>query len=93
MIFVGFSLADPAISQIIENYAHRLPQARPHYIFLAGNQSEAFVQINKELRRIFIVPYKKTPDHGELTKLFEKIVSEVDTRRREMNIAALRAKE
>lgn len=93
VIFVGFSLADPAISQIIENYAHHLPQARPHYIFLAGSQSEAFVQINKELRRIFIVPYRKTPDHGELTKLFERIVTDVDARRREMNLAALRSKE
>ncbi|WP_282396866.1 SIR2 family protein [Pseudomonas sp. PS01298] len=93
VIFVGFSLADPAISQIIENYAHHLPQARPHYIFLAGNQSETFVQINKDLRRIFIVPYKKTSDHGELTKLFERIVSEVDTRRREMSLAALRSKD
>jgi len=93
VIFVGFSLSDPAISQIIENYAHHLPQARPHYIFLAGNQSDTFVQINKDLRRIFIVPYKKTPDHSELIKLFEKIVNEVDTRRREINIAALRATE
>jgi len=93
VIFVGFSLSDPAISQIIENYAHHFPQARPHYIFLAGNQSDTFVQINKDLRRIFIVPYKKTPDHSELAKLFERLVSEVDARRREMSIAALRAKE
>ena len=93
VIFVGFSLSDPAISQIIESYAHHLPQARPHYIFLAGNQSETFVQINKDLRRIFIVPYRRTSDHSELTKLFEKIVSEVDARRRELSLAALRNKE
>ncbi|RHW21231.1 SIR2 family protein [Pseudomonas jilinensis] len=93
VVFVGFSLSDPAIAQIVENYAHHLPRARPHYIFLAGNQSEAFIQINKDLRRIFIVPYRKTPDHSELTTLFESIVSQVNDRRREMNIAALRGSE
>lgn len=89
VLFVGFSLDDPAISQIIENYAHHLPNARPHYIFLEGSHSEKFIEINKELRKIFIIPYNKRDNHVELTELFRQITTAVDSRRRESSIATM----
>lgn len=91
VLFVGFSLSDPAISQVIENYAHNIPNARPHYIFLSGTHTDKFVEINKELRRIFIVPYDKRDNYVELTELFKKITSLVDGRRRELSVEVIRS--
>jgi hypothetical protein len=91
VLFVGFSLNDPAIAQVIENYAHNIPNARPHYIFLSGTHTEKFVEINKELRRIFIIPYDKRDNHVELTELFKKISNLVDNRRRELSIEVMRS--
>ncbi|MGC3983279.1 MAG: SIR2 family protein [Pseudorhodoferax sp.] len=39
VIFVGFSMADPAVAMIVENAAHRFPSTRPHYIFQSGRGS------------------------------------------------------
>lgn len=91
VLFVGFSLNDPAIAQVIENYAHNIPNARPHYIFLSGTHTEKFVEINKELRRIFIIPYNKRDNHIELTELFKKIATLVDNRRRELSMEVMRS--
>lgn len=91
VLFVGFSLNDPAIAQVIENYAHNIPNARPHYIFLSGTHTEKFVEINKELRRIFIIPYNKRDNHIELTELFKKIAVLVDNRRRELSMEVMRS--
>ncbi|MGE9761589.1 SIR2 family protein [Pseudomonas sp. PDM20] len=90
VLFIGFSLGDPAIAQIIENYAHNMPNARPHYIFLAGNQSDKFIEINKDLRKIYIMPYDKRNNHQELTEIFKQISADVDVRRREISIKAIK---
>lgn len=90
VLFVGFSLNDPAISQIIENYAHNIPNARPHYIFLSGKHSEKFIEINKELRRIFIMPYSSQNNHAQLTNIFQNILNLVETRRRELGMKAIK---
>lgn len=93
VLFVGFSLSDPAISQVIENYAHNIPNARPHYIFLSGTHTDKYVEINKELRRIFIIPYDKKDNHLELTEIFKRISTLVDSRRRELSIEVMRSLE
>lgn len=90
VLFVGFSLNDPAISQVIENYAHNIPDARPHYIFLSGSHSDKFIEINKDLRRIFIIPYSNKNNHAELTEIFEGILRLVEVRRREIGIKAIK---
>lgn len=84
VIFIGFSLNDPAIAQVIESYAHNIPNARPHYIFLSGVPTEKFIEINKELRRIFIIPYNPKDHHTELNEIFKNILKQVDARRREI---------
>lgn len=91
VIFIGFSLNDPAISQVIENYAHNIPHARPHYIFLSGKPTDKFIEINKELRKIYIIPYNAKNGHAELTEIFKKIVSEVDSRRREIGTEMIKS--
>lgn len=91
VIFIGFSLNDPAIAQVIESYAHNIPNARPHYIFLSGKQTDKFIEINKELRRIFIIPYDPKNGHAELTEIFTKILQLVDARRREIGTAIIKS--
>ena len=91
VLFVGFSLADPAIAQIIENYAHNIPSARPHYIFLSGKPSEKYIEINKDLRKIFIMPYSDKNNHAELTQKFQSLLAEVNIRRRELSIKAIKS--
>lgn len=91
VIFVGFSLSDPAIALVIENYAQKIPSARPHYIFLSGEPSEKFIEINKELRRLFIIPYSRENNHQELTDIFRQLVVDVNKRRREIGADIFKA--
>lgn len=90
VIFIGFSLSDPAVSQIIETYARNIPSARPHYIFLPGEYPEKFIEINKELRKIFIIPYDKSNNHHQLTEIFKSLLEQVERRRREITIESMR---
>lgn len=82
VLFVGFSMNDPAISYVVEMYAQNVPGARPHYMFLAGRHSDEYIQISKKLRRLFIIPYSPDDNHSELTELMENLSKRVDLRRR-----------
>jgi hypothetical protein len=84
IIFIGFSLNDPAISYILEMYAQHLPKARPHYIFLSEPVSQQYIEISKRLRRIFIIPYNNKNNHEELTSLIEDLGAQASERRREI---------
>lgn len=84
MLFIGFSLNDPAIAFILEMYAQHLPKARPHYIFSAGPVSQNYIQITKRLRRIFILPYDESNDHAELVSIIEALGQQASVRRREI---------
>jgi len=82
IIFIGFSMTDPAISFLVEMYAERLPESRPHYIFLAGDIPETYIQITKRLRKLFVIPYSENDNHIELITLIKQLEKEVALHRR-----------
>ncbi len=84
VVFVGFSMNDPAVSFVIEMYAQRLPDARPHYIFLNGEFPDRYIELMKNIRRLFIIPYSEKNNHGELAGLLIKLADEAASRRREI---------
>ncbi|HEX4955889.1 MAG TPA: SIR2 family protein [Thermoanaerobaculia bacterium] len=84
LLFVGFSMNDPAITFLIEMYAHHLPASRPHYIFTADEISPEFITAAKTLRRLFVVPYNNTNDHAELVEILNRYGQRAIERRREI---------
>ena len=49
-LFSGFSMDDPAITSLMELYALRYPNARPHYMMSGDSQPENILEMNKKLR-------------------------------------------
>lgn len=87
MVFVGFSMDDPAISLLVEMYANKYKKCRPHYIFVGGSVVSRMKDISKRLRKLFIIDYDKKDNHAELLDMMQDLVIQTDDRRRE--IAAL----
>lgn len=83
-VFIGFSMNDPAISFLVEMYAERFPDARPHYIFLPGDYHQSYLNVSKRLRRLFIVPYSEADNHKELVDLISELGGLAKGRRREL---------
>lgn len=83
-VFVGFSMKDPAISSIVESYAQKFPQSRPHYMFLSEKLPDAYVEASKKLRRLFLIPYDSRDNHAELTRLIASLSDVAGNRRREI---------
>lgn len=67
-LFIGFSMTDPAITLLIEMYAQRFPNARPHYIFLSAPVEREVIDLSRKLRRLYILPYDPKDNHAELVK-------------------------
>lgn len=84
LLFIGFSLADPAVTSLVERHASRFPDARPHYIIQPGPISDQIVQINKELRRLFVISYNSINNHAELVDLVEDLAEKGMARRKEI---------
>lgn len=83
-LFIGFSMSDPAISLIIETFAHRFPNSRPHYIFSADNVSDAVRDLSKSLRKLYILPYSPENNHLELITKIKDLGELVRKRRAEI---------
>lgn len=83
-LFVGFSMADPAITLIIERYAQKFPNSRPHYVFLAGPIHEKLIVVAKRLRKLYIMQYDPADNHAELPKLINELADSARARRREI---------
>lgn len=73
VLFVGFSLADPAIGQLLDMHASKLPRSRPHYAVLAGDYSSNYRESLKRTRKVYILTYKHTTNHANLPKLLEEL--------------------
>lgn len=85
IIFIGFSMKDPAISYVVEMYAQRLPDARPHYIFLGGEYPDRYIELMKNVRRLFIIPYSEEKNHSHLSELLKDLGTQAGSRRREIS--------
>lgn len=77
IVFFGFSMEDPAVSHLIERYADRYPECRPHYIFLKRPVSSREKEISKRLRRLYIVDYDPSDGHAELVSMVEEMASKM----------------
>ncbi|WP_372159325.1 SIR2 family protein [Xanthomonas arboricola pv. pruni] len=84
LLFIGFSMADPAVTLLVERHASRFPDARPHYIVQAGPVPEEIIQINKELRRLFVITYDASNKHEQLPALIRELGEKSQSRRREI---------
>lgn len=82
ILFIGFSMKDPAITNLLEVYTQRYPKNRPHYAFMPDFASERKVRIMKSYRKLFIIPYDSKDQHRQLTVMLEKLRAGVAERRR-----------
>lgn len=83
-VFVGFSMSDPAISSLVEQYAYRYPGGRPHYVLQSGPLSVDIVETNKRLRKLYAIEYDPANDHAELVDLVKAMVEGMKSRRAEL---------
>ena len=90
VVFVGFSMADPAISSLVEQYAFRYPRGRPHYILQAGPTDPDIAEINKSLRKLFVIEYDPANNHEQLVSVIEAMVERMNSRRAELAAASLK---
>jgi hypothetical protein len=87
-VFVGFSMADPAVSLVIESSAFRFPSTRPHYIFQSGSPIPEVDELWKRLRRLYVMRYPERDQHMALAEQLEQLGSEAAKRRAELVAAA-----
>lgn len=90
-LFVGFSMSDPAVSLAVELYAHRYRDGRPHYIVLPDPVPESVKSISKRVRKLYIITYDPKDRHKALPRLIEKLCKEVQSRAKELALAAVSA--
>lgn len=88
-IFLGVSMNDPAINMVVENYAFRYPQNRPHYIFQSGDREPEIENIWRRIRKLYVVRYSGDNDHSGLPVMIEKLVEQVEARRRILKVESL----
>lgn len=91
ILFVGFSMDDPAISSLMEMYALHYPEARPHYIITPNSAPENLVEINKKLRKLSAIPYDPTDNHSKLPSVILEISQQARNLRREIIAEAISA--
>ncbi|MDR5170584.1 SIR2 family protein [Methylobacillus flagellatus] len=83
-LFIGFSMADPAIALIIEKYAHRFPASRPHYIFTTSEITNEEKDLWKKLRKLYIIKYSSENNHQELIDGLNNLNKSVIKRKSEL---------
>ncbi|MBU9828440.1 SIR2 family protein [Rahnella sp. FC061912-K] len=82
-LYVGFSMDDPAILGIMEMYALRYSNARPHYIFTPKGVPENIQKIHRELRKLIVIPYSSENKHSELTELIKQMSLDAEVKKKE----------
>lgn len=86
ILFIGFSLDDPAISRLLEVHSSLYPSSRPHYIFLPNKVNEKYNELLKTIRKTFVISYNSKNKHAELFLKIKQLVADVNRRRREILI-------
>ena len=86
VLFIGFSMKDAAITNLLEIYTQKFPKNRPHYAFMPDFESERQVRIMKNYRKLFIIPYSSKDGHKQLTAYVEKLKSQANERRRLLSV-------
>ncbi|ONH81178.1 hypothetical protein APZ41_021280 [Roseomonas mucosa] len=83
-IFIGFSMDDPAILSLMEMYALRYKDARPHYMFSGGNIPENIRGINLNLRKLNVLAYNAKNNHEELPRILLDLSEQMRRKKREI---------
>lgn len=83
-LYVGFSMDDPAISSLMEMYALRYPNSRPHYIFSPKEIPQNIVDIHKKLRKLVVMQYDPKDNHRDLVNIVERLAVEAKDRYRNL---------
>lgn len=81
-VFVGFSMDDPAVSAVVESHAYKFFDSRPHYIFTSGTANPSVDELSKTLRKLFVIRYSPKNGHIALVEAVEKMILEVNERRK-----------
>ncbi|MCW0321005.1 SIR2 family NAD-dependent protein deacylase [Pantoea dispersa] len=89
--FIGFSMDDPAILSIMEMYALKYPNSRPHYIFTSDSNHENINKIHRALRKLIVLPYSDENNHAELPLIIDKMAQDAEVKKKEF-IASLLVK-
>jgi hypothetical protein len=87
VLFIGFSMNDPALSRLVEMHAQRYPLCRPHYIFTAAPMHDTVKEINRSLRRLYVMEYSSENHHSELIDHIRELGRQSQAKRRE-NVAS-----
>ena len=83
-VFVGFSMSDPAVRGVIQDYAVRFPKSRPHYIFSSDEISEEERALEKKYSRLIAIEYSSDNGHAELVDLLDELGGLIRSKRREI---------
>jgi hypothetical protein len=89
VLFVGFSMNDPAIISLMEMYALRYPSARPHYIFAGAAVESNILEISKKLRKLVYIEYDPRDNHAELVEQVGKLGLAAHDRRKEIAASSI----
>lgn len=84
VLFVGFSMDDPAISSLMEMYALKYPEARPHYLISPEGSPENIQELNKRLRKLSIIKYDPVDNHSQLPILINELSVQTNEKRRSL---------
>lgn len=91
VLFVGFSMKDPAIRSVLQRYAANYPKGRPHYIFTPENPSPEEERIEKRFNKLTLIKYDKSDGHKELVEKLRRLNLEVLAKRKEYLADELRS--
>lgn len=86
VLFIGFSMNDPALSRLVEMHAQKYPYCRPHYIFTSGPISDTIKNLNRRLRRLYVMEYSSENHHFQLVEYITELAVQSRAKRRE-NVA------
>lgn len=84
LLFVGFSMDDPAVSSLMEMYALNYPDARPHYILTPNTTPTNILEINKRLRKLSPMAYDPSDGHAKLAPMIVDLANEAKAIQREI---------
>lgn len=73
-LFVGFSMNDPAIVSLMEMYALKYPDSRPHYIFSGDKIDDNVISMYKRLRKLVLIEYDPVDNHSVLPVIISDLV-------------------
>ena len=82
VVFIGFSMKDAAITNLLEIYAQKYPKSRPHYAFMPDFSSDRRARIMKTYRKLFIFSYDSRGNHRQLTTFVDGLKKQVQQRRK-----------